>query len=938
MSARKPKPAPTDLFRRPDGQPYDFWIQDDLESSLRQSIVELVKNHGGRVTKFGEFPEYGFLLIDPTQTHPLYAIKSTFHKPVDIPMRFRRNNAAVATPLRHVLSYSFVQDAVTRGHWNHRDLRRWGWPLTLPPIIKGSEAANIAQYTREIRQGIDDRLERGWIWATGRTFDRFDPLDKFPKEFEELEERLKADAPKDIVRIRNRERGEILARLKHEQQVGFFLHESIPRERQNELVNIIMRNGGRTCHDQGNADILLIDCTVSDMQKEERLRDLANDLHRTKQAGKAYSPLIHAGWIDACIKAGDWRAVGIQEYDMMGGYIRAKRQNRFGTTDSATDRASSVGGANESTWRMDRSSRLQRIPEDTNTSDRTLAGRPKRKRPEEDEAEGDVAKKQKIHEWSTRVPGSFNKGSPIPPAEPGDASTIKAKRILTGVSVPSFASSPLKHQQPASLLTYHQNPDQRKAPVTESSPGTASEANRSSIAEKENVEKPTERAPRVSAASGITIATNDTGTASKVLNTTIETTTTMSKSARSVGPAPPPNAKQIPRPSTSTAISNFSGASRGVVDEHPVHATESQPADVESDDAAAEEILDLFDPLAVNQPVIVSETSLPAYDKDKPFVLMKVTQFEKDLVLYLRGLHEYDAEEELEHLTRLVEGWPAIAKEKEEERRAIRRRKGKGRVSFHSSVTTKDISPVATTQGEIESERAREPEEVDELIDEEEEEPPLQVVPKRAALRLNHSSVTPESHRSTETEDEEFQPSTQDDEENVGTGGGEREDGQERASSRTPRAPVPASTRVTRSHATVASIDMLPEASPAAFKTHPPEPIPESTQQTAPMGNASNQNTEGANNDQNGDRDEGDELEEEVESTAPLPELPTRRLRATQKRSASIASDRASVNEQFKPRRGRSASVAPATPVGSQTRRKGGQVAKVNVAKRGRRK
>ena len=165
------------------------------------------------------------------------------------------------------------------------------------------------------------------------------------------------------------------------------------------MLNLLKRNGGRTCHEQGNADILLVDCTVNTMRNNQGLGNLATALYRKKEAGEPYTPLVHAGWVNTCITAGDWKTVGIHDYDMMTTYIRAKGRNRFGTSNPATKRTSVADDPNEITQGMERSSRMQRITEQgTNTSEPASDGKPSRKRPAEEEAHGDVAKKQRIQE------------------------------------------------------------------------------------------------------------------------------------------------------------------------------------------------------------------------------------------------------------------------------------------------------------------------------------------------------------------------------------------------------------------------------------------------------------------------------------------------------------------------------------------------------------
>jgi hypothetical protein len=169
-------------------------------------------------------------------------VKTTYHKPVDqgfIP--YQRTTKPSPTPLRHVLSYRFVDAVVQKGSWDRYDLRRWGFPVQLSEEVTADAESVARRYRRQIRAegGTDEELENSWVWATGSVFDSYEPNYDYAKEFAEMEKELK-DKPVPTKEWRKWMKGLVVANYRLEKQIKFYLHDDIDEEDAKNVVKLIM--------------------------------------------------------------------------------------------------------------------------------------------------------------------------------------------------------------------------------------------------------------------------------------------------------------------------------------------------------------------------------------------------------------------------------------------------------------------------------------------------------------------------------------------------------------------------------------------------------------------------------------------------------------------------------------------------------------------------
>lgn len=200
-----------------------------------------------------EFPDYGFLLIDPYSARTVYEIKTTYHKPVKNAgfVAFRRGAGATPTPLRHVLSYRFVDAVLTKGSWDHHDLLKWGWPVEMSPEEWQDKEAVARRYKRQVREGgVDEELEKGWMWPTSSIFNACEPGHDFTEELEQLNdlkqrERTKEKATAAKSRQQEKEmdawiQGVVVTNTKLNLQTKFYLHNDIEEDEERKLVRLIL--------------------------------------------------------------------------------------------------------------------------------------------------------------------------------------------------------------------------------------------------------------------------------------------------------------------------------------------------------------------------------------------------------------------------------------------------------------------------------------------------------------------------------------------------------------------------------------------------------------------------------------------------------------------------------------------------------------------------
>jgi hypothetical protein len=251
------------LFRHADGRPYNFWIQTDLDPFVRANLVKTIlvcltrivkailflltssKKHGGRVCDPKEFPRHGFLLIDSTDPGPVHAIKGSFNRPTKKVQHLFMLVTRTPTPLRHVLSYHFIDAVVSQGSWDHHDVRQWGFPIELAQSGKALMTA-VKEFKRTIKIGEDEELEKAWVVTTGAVFDSYNSarLAELEPAFRGLLKDVQKDSlastPDQQIINRNYVRGRFLVDTRADWRVRFHIHETINKERRQALVKCIM--------------------------------------------------------------------------------------------------------------------------------------------------------------------------------------------------------------------------------------------------------------------------------------------------------------------------------------------------------------------------------------------------------------------------------------------------------------------------------------------------------------------------------------------------------------------------------------------------------------------------------------------------------------------------------------------------------------------------
>jgi hypothetical protein len=465
-------------------------------------------------------------------------------------------------------------------------------------------------------------------------------------------------------------------------------------------------------------------------------------------------------------------------------------------------------------------------------------------------------------------------------AEPGSASTIKPRHKFMGVGVPS----PIKPSGNLSslALTNRTTPQQPPADPSETEDSDEEAAIVIPRDSPPSAVKPTfpvfepQRTARASGASGFTNST----TGSKMANLT---TTTATSNARSVGPAPPPNAKQIGRPSTSTAGgTEFSGASRGPVESSANAAvrrsamkrTSSLPASqIDEDDLEGEKILSQFQARNDEDPFAPVTDSLPP-SQDPVW-----GEFSKWVYQCIEEMLHYEYDEGIQELTGIIDRWWECRDQ------FIRDRDDKGRVSRNeqdmadkgegtsAAPARKGVSPIA---------RRSLP----------------SIGESRSAVRLRHSSKTPSSHEGTDFDTADESALQESD-----------IDVTERPEHRSARLhSTPPRVRNSRSASKSSKTPVNANVSNSRVAKRPdldnPIATPSSINTALPRSVSNTPNHLGRQ-PRIPEEDEDEETKDEV---APLP-APTTRVKSTRSRRGKNT-ETESVGE-VKLRRGRSASVAP---------------------------
>ena len=372
--------------------------------------------------------------------------------------------------------------------------------------------------------------------------------------------------------------------------------------------------------------------------------------------------------------------------------------------------------------------------------------------------------------------------------------------------------------------------------------------------------------------------TVDTATSSKVGNTTTNTATTRtSKSARSVGPSLPSNAKQVPRLSTSTrADTEISGAGRGALDQSlelsPRKPNEGRQStahvrtNIDADDLASEVILTSFS----GQPKAAD------YLATRPITLggNTLTEFEEALVLCWRQMSELDYRYGINIVGDIVTRWPDL--EKELRSQAPASRKGKGRVSFRESSGKVVIDLDHDFVLETDYDEGR-------VAKSQQKEDAVKRPSNLRAYAHNRLDATPESA--------------------VSDDGGSSVESEFRLNlhekSTTVETPRPMM---------VSGSSILKQPPGHAASGVPPKPSPLGTTKQE---KASRIEPEGLNADKDTQEDKRDEAAENSEENEEVAPLPLVKRRSQRKRAGSVISSNGSEIEGTLPRRGRSASAVP---------------------------
>ncbi|KAG8832956.1 hypothetical protein FRC18_004355 [Serendipita sp. 400] len=900
------------LFCRPDGTPYEFWVQHDMDAELRESVQEYIMVGGGRILSFGEFPQHGFLIIDPVNPSALYEIRTSFDKPLDLGIRpYCRSKSIPATPLRHVVSYLFVLTAHERGTWNEFDLVEYGFPLEVPRVEGETLEDTSSRLRAELPRGIDQKMEEGWVWASGDLFSRFDRSYKFANEFADLEHRLDKELvpnSKDINKIRRFERGLIVTRRKWMQTTKFFVHDSVSPRKRRKAVQWITENGGFTCCDEHSCDFVLLECSVDAIHETEEIFGILWNIFKESREAKARNVgVMHVDWILMSQDVGTLDRVDKSQWNLLRNYTnqygRSKPKFAPGSFEQRKKRKRDAI-REELEWRF---------KHEAADVESTIYGpeEPPRKKARLESDNARTFKPPAAPEPSGRRPEGLFSVQPRRIFEgisvPGHGSSLRqasrtpvSRSMATSARLDSTKTSHPRIAATSSLFPSNDNTDARQEPVNDEHT-------------HQELEDRVRKGARISAVSGLTTETAQT-TTSKGENTT---TTGTLNSARSVGPGNPPNPKQIGRPSGSTV---GSGASRGPAESSTETApraianlfrTPAIPTNLEADDVAVEEILSHFDPtVQADKP---NKREEPAEQKE-----FADLPFEQRLISYWNDLVVLD-DEELVHLEELVNGWPVRAKKKVE---MNRKRKGKGRVSFASPtgqhedvVPETDLDdPVAlgATDDPVPPSRVQPAHTVDSKAKPDQLTIPTPPQAKARISRQRISSKTPDSHNSSDSEDSEDSSSDSD---------SDSEPARETkvAVAKSLRDPPPLDsnrdpedeTEYTHGKldsdeakfpelkpkpSSIISNENQPVENPAADGTvpHPNMRVARSRKNESPV-----QEKQATMVEENGEEDE-------------VPPLPSPKLRRnTRLRSTSVTSDRGAVDGTFKPRRGRSASAAP---------------------------
>jgi hypothetical protein len=444
--------------------------------------------------------------------------------------------------------------------------------------------------------------------------------------------------------------------------------------------------------------------------------------------------------------------------------------------------------------------------------------------------------------------------------------------LFDGVAVLNPQPSPLKHDENISSLVLGPKGDSRPELTTKRA------RNRKQddviiIPVAEDQIDPHQHS-RVSAGSVLTV---DTATSSKVGNTTTNTTTTgTSKSARSVGPSLPSNARQVGRPSTSTGVdTELSGVSRDALDQSvelspkkSSQRTRAFQANLEADDLAGEIILASF---SSDRPK--DANSLAGRPTKTLSTEQSRIEFEQSLVMCWRQMSQLDYKPGLELIEDLLNRWPGLERELRQKAIASQERKGKGRVSFHEPAKI-DQDQDFVLETDYDEGGAR--------LSQHKESSVKKPLNLRAYSRNSHGSKTPDSVVGSDEE-----------------GSVERELRTSRTASpekpTTAGIPSESPSGLKSSKLTKASSRNLPGASPR----------PSSPSLAKP---ARSSRAEDVNSTADKSKDDTVQDSEENEDLAPLPPTKTRSQR---KRADSVVSGNESAANESRPRRGRSASAAP---------------------------
>jgi hypothetical protein len=295
--------------------------------------------------------------MDPS---PLYEVKTAFHKPVQRGGgAYERIKNVDATPLRHVVSFRFVSAAIEQDGWDRYDLLRWGFPVSLPLEDTINPKAAIERYQKEIALGIDAEMEQGWIWASGRAFDSYDPAYRFSEEFKILDQAIESNDP-----VRNSKkykiwlRGRVVAGCRLKWQVKFYLHNDIKKEDQERLITAIMvrvchktgplelivhqENGGATCYDSTEADVILIGCEVDEIEDDLDAIDWITKNPRKVLDNDTRTLVKFTPWVQHCIEAGDWKLVDPKTEDVARAHRLFQKKKRLTAEQKGKGRATLV--------------------------------------------------------------------------------------------------------------------------------------------------------------------------------------------------------------------------------------------------------------------------------------------------------------------------------------------------------------------------------------------------------------------------------------------------------------------------------------------------------------------------------------------------------------------------------------------------------------------